>query len=175
MVNLLPGLLLVFSAAHLVTVLPPAASGLFGLLILLRIGWLEDNIAQDLLDRDRMPPGYVNTARRRQYLAWKLMARPPGSDPAENCPKLLATRMRAEVQGLCAVILSAAASGVAQSLPAGLFLSMAGAAVLLSLALRRADFMAVSLLHLEAGHPLERERLLSRTAWFNTGRSGPEG
>ena len=62
----LASMLIVFAAAHVAVSLPPAAVALIGLLLLLRIGWLEDNISQDLLDRDRMPASYVNTARRRQ-------------------------------------------------------------------------------------------------------------
>lgn len=170
----LASMLIVFAAAHVAVSLPPAAVALIGLLLLLRIGWLEDNISQDLLDRDRMPASYVNTARRRQRMAWYVLSRRPGRDPAGDCPALLATRMRAEVQGHWAALIAATAAGVAHGMPAGFALSMTMGAGLLVLALWRADHMALSLLHLEAGHPLTRERLLARSGWVNSYQDPPD-
>ena len=170
---ILSGALIVAAGALATLQMAAGAAALLGLLILLRISWLEENIVHDLVDRESLPNSYVNTARWRQRLLFTMFGRLPQRDPATLSPAILATQMRAEVQAWWSAVLSGAAVSVAHHAPAGVLLSLLVAAGLFLAALRRADDLTLTLRHVEMGRPLDRAALIRRAGWAISGdRSG---
>ncbi|GAA4227790.1 hypothetical protein GGQ68_004055 [Sagittula marina] len=154
--------------------LAPAVSGALGFLILLRICWLDDNIANDLLVRDDLPQSYINAQRRQQIIEMALLGRPRGD--AVTCPVQMATKMRAEAQVWSVVLLSGCAACFAHSMPLGAWLSSGLALAGFMQAFRMADRLSATLWLVECGLPLSREDLLARPAlsWVFRGRNrGP--
>ena len=132
---------------------PPGLLGALAMLALLRICWLEDNIVSDLFGRDRPPPGYRTASDLRRVLMLRVLGIWPGSRD-EVSAHLVATAMRAEAQVWGALLIAMAAGLVAQHGIFGAAMNLCLGAVLFVLALRRADRLALSLGHCEAGRAL---------------------
>lgn len=151
---------------------PTTIIGLVILLVLLRICWLGDNIAHDLAGQDRLPPAYVNAALRRQRAIWAALRIKPSSDPRAWRPALVATRMRAEEQAWYIYGVAAVAGLVATQAQTPGLLPVAAIGLLLRVAMRKADGLAVTLAYLGAAKPLPRGDLLARPAWVPGSRAG---
>lgn len=143
--------------------LPPETLALFALIGMVRLGWVDDNIANDLLDADRLPIGYINTFKRRQAVAWRLLGLRPVRDPAVVDPALLATRYRAEAQVLQSALLTGLAVSGAQLMPTPMAIPFF--VVTFVAAWRQMARLSTTLLTLETGRPLSRRQLLSRVRW----------
>ncbi|CUH79352.1 hypothetical protein [Tropicibacter naphthalenivorans] len=139
---------------------------MLALVALIRLAWLDDNIVNDLLESERLPTAYINTMRRRQIWAWRLFGVASDRDPADVSPSLLATRLKAEAQCISTVLLTGAALVGAVLLPGlvgGVFF-----ALMFWAAWQQMDRLAVTLVVLEYGAALPRERLLWRPAWVGS-------
>ena len=134
--------------------LPTGLVGAGALLALLRICWLEDNIVSDLFGRDSLPPGYRSTAEVRRLFFFRWLGICPAETSAEQSAHLMATAMRAEVQIWATLLLGFAAGVVAMHGMFAPWLNLAIASVLFVVALTRADRLALSLMHCDAGHAL---------------------
>jgi hypothetical protein len=130
------------------------------LVALLRVCWLEDNITNDLIGRDRLPGGYVNTAIRRGNFMRLWLGREPAEDASKMQPHHLATAMRAEIQVWACMMLGIAAATVALVGPLGVAGNLVLAGVVLILALRRVDMLVVSLAHCAEGRALPARLLM---------------
>lgn len=142
--------------------------GLLGLVVmigLMRICWLEDNIANDLIGQEKLPRGYVNTVIRRRNFLWYWFRLRPGEDVTENSPLQLATGMRAEIQVWACLLLGYGSTVFAQFGPVPGWGNLGLGAGLFLLALRRADTLAVTLAHCAQRRVLPRERLMPRQRW----------
>jgi hypothetical protein len=139
---------------------PPNLLAILSLLVLMRICWLEDNICNDLIGRDRLPGSYVNTSIRRGNLLRCWFGLETGEGAARLPPHQLATAMRAEIQVWGCMLFGIAATLVAQVTAFGPVIGLAAGAVLLRMALARADRLAVSLAHCAAGRALPQRLLL---------------
>lgn len=146
--------------------LTPSFAGVLGFLALIRICWLDDNIANDLLDRDVLPQSYRNAQRRQEHIESFLLGRPWGDK--DLTPALVATRMRAEADVWLAVILSGTAALLAQTAPLGGGLSALLAFLGFGLAFRTADKVSATLWMVECGRPLPREALVRRHVWAHS-------
>ena len=138
----------------------PGLVGVAVVFVLLRVCWLEDNIVSDLFGRDTLPRGYRNTAvqRRNFLLAWfGIWAR---ETTAEGSAHLMATAMRTEVQIWATLLWGGASALVALHAPFGTWISLCIATALFVVALTRADKLAGSLAHCEAGKALPAHMLL---------------
>ena len=142
--------------------LPAGLVGVIALLALIRICWLEDNIISDLFGRDRLPPGYRNTAELRRLFFFRWFGIWPEESRAEQSAHLMATAMRTEVQIWAALLFGLASTLVALHGPFVTLVNLALAAGLFVLALARADRLSISLAHCEAGRPLPDHLLLPR-------------
>lgn len=150
------------AAAFAPSLAPKALAGI-ALLALLRLSWLDDNIANDLIDQKVLPASYVNTVRRRQRIAWQLFGLSPQLDPKDQNPALVATAFRAEAHAILSALLTGAAMSAALHAPP--VTGVVGLALLLPLAFKQCDRLASALLHLESGRPLSRDRLLCKASW----------
>jgi len=130
------------------------------LFVLLRVCWLEDNISNDLIGRDSLPGGYVNTAIRRGNFVRQWLGREPAEDASKMPPHHLATVMRAEIQVWACMLLGICATALAQAGPLGTVTNLVLGGVLFVLALRRADRLMVSLAHCAEGRALPQRLLL---------------
>lgn len=145
-----------FGAMHLSSSLV----AVIAFLALLRICWLDDNIANDLLVRDDLPQSYINAQNRQRIVETLLLGRPWGE--TELSPELIATRMRAEMQVWTAVLFSGGAALMALSVPFGLWTSVTFALGGFVWAFRTADRLSETLWLVECGRSLPREELLRR-------------
>jgi hypothetical protein len=136
--------------------LPVGAALLVLGLALCRICWIEDNIHQDLLPADVLPPGYRACRERRRGLVGLLFGDPPDEI---DCPQRLAFHLRLHAHAWGAFAWALAAGTV---LPAGAPLTFAAGILGLALGLRHADYMAVSAAHLASGAPLPRRLIAGR-------------
>ncbi|MBP0484363.1 hypothetical protein [Sagittula salina] len=143
--------------------LDPAFTGLLGVLVVLRICWLDDNIANDLLDRDHLPQSYLNAQARQRMVEIMLLGKPWGE--VDLSPGLVATRMRAEAQVWSAVIVSGCAALLADTAPFGVGVSLVLALGGFLLAFRMADRISATLWLVECGRALPRRDLLQRPGW----------
>ena len=157
-----------FGALHLA----PSVASMVALIASLRICWLDDNIANDLLDRRDLPPSYQNARRRQEFLEQLLLGRPWGDAPLT--PGIVATKMRAEAQVWSAMLVSGAAAILAQQAPFGPVISVFLAIWVFVLALRCADRLSLTLWRVETGRPLPREDLLGRWRWAYSSREDGE-
>lgn len=139
---------------------PPNLIALLGLTALMRVCWLEDNICNDLVGRDRLPGGYVNTAIRRGNLLRRWFGMEPAEDTARMAPERVATAMRAEIQVWACMIIAMTATLVAQAGLLGLTGNLLLGTALLMLALFRVDRLTVSLAHCAEGRALPRALLI---------------
>lgn len=140
--------------------LPFGLVGGIALLALVRICWLEDNIISDLFGRDHLPAGYRNTAALRRLFFFRWFGIWSEASAAEQSAHLMATAMRAEVQIWAALLLGLASTLVMQTAPFGLVANACIGVALFVVALARADRLAVSLAHCEAGRALPDHLLL---------------
>lgn len=150
----LAGALAVAAGAMTAFALPQGLCLTLGLLLVIRICWLDDNVVNDLADREKLPASYAAAFARRQRLAVLLFGTPPSADVPS--PGMLATRLVAEARFWSAFVLAGAAVLVAQAMPFGFLLSFAIGIWLFLWALRRADQLTASLRCLEAGLPQAR-------------------
>lgn len=139
---------------------PPNLLAILSLLVLMRMCWLEDNICNDLIGRDRLPGSYVNTSIRRGNFLRLWFGLETGEDATRLPPHQLATSMRAEIQIWACMLLGIAATLVAQVTAFGPAIALLSGAALLSMALARVDRLTVSLAHCAAGRALPRRLLL---------------
>jgi len=160
--HVLTGAAVVLAGAMAAIWMAPGLTGVIALLALIRICWLEDNIISDLFGQEKLPPGYRNTAQMRRHMLLRLFGIWQEEGAAEGSAHLMATAMRAEVQIWGAVLLGMASALVALSGPFGLPVNLGVAAVLFAMALIRADRLALSLAHCEAGEVLPDRLLLPR-------------
>jgi hypothetical protein len=130
------------------------------LFALLRVCWLEDNITNDLIGRDSLPGGYVNTAIRRGNFLRLWFGHEPAEDASKMRPHHLATVMRAEIQVWACMMLGIAATTVALVGPLGLIGNLVLGGGVLIVALRRVDRLMVSLAHCAEGRALPARLLL---------------
>jgi hypothetical protein len=130
------------------------------LFALLRVCWLEDNITNDLIGRDSLPGGYVNTAIRRGNFLRQWFGHEPAEDASKMRPHHLATVMRAEIQVWACMMLGIAASTVALVGPFGVTGNLALGGGVLIVALRRVDRLMVSLAHCAEGRALPARLLM---------------
>ena len=130
------------------------------LFVLLRVCWLEDNITNDLIGRDSLPGGYVNTAIRRGNFVRQWLGREPAEDASKMPPHHLATVMRAEIQVWACMLLGLCATALAQAGPFGPATNLVLGGALFVLALRRVDRLMVSLAHCAEGRALPQRLLL---------------
>jgi hypothetical protein len=137
----------------------PGLMGVLALLLLMRICWLEDNITNDLIGRDALPGGYVNTAIWRGNLMRRFLGMQPRDDITDHSPHQLATSMRAEIQVWACLLLGLAATLTVQFAPFGPWLNGALGGLLLVLALNRTNRLTRSLAHCAEGRALP-DRLL---------------
>lgn len=131
--------------------LEPALLAALAVMLLVRICWLDECIFSDLPGRDRLPVGYINTGRRRQRLAWRVLRLRPERDTADISPPLLASAMTAQAEGLWAFGLAAGAMHVAGW---GGATGAIAAACLLAVSLQRAVRLERALRHVSADTPL---------------------
>ena len=143
--------------------LPMSFLALIAMVALIRLGWVDDNIANDLLKADRLPTGYANTVRRRQTWAWRLFGVRPRTEPCAIDPAMLATRYRAEAQVLQTGILTGLAVSTGGSLP--MPLGFVFLVITFGGAWRQMDRLFVTIGALERGEPLSPSILASRTRW----------
>lgn len=160
--HIIIGALLVAAGALSALWLPQGLVGALALLALLRICWLEDNIVSDLFGRDSLPAGYRSTAEVRRLFFFRWFGIRPGDTTAEATAHLMATAMRAEVQIWATVLLGQAAGLVALHGLFGPVMNIALGAVILVVALTRADRLAVSLMHCDQGRALPDHMLVPR-------------
>jgi hypothetical protein len=139
---------------------PPNLLAILSLLVLMRVCWLEDNICNDLIGRDRLPGSYVNTSIRRGNFLRLWLGLDPGEDAARLPPHQLATSMRAEIQIWACMLFGIAATLVAQVTAFGPVVGLGAGAALLAMALSRVDRLTVSLAHCAAGRALPQRLLL---------------
>ena len=109
--------------------LPPTIAAALGLLALLRVCWLEDNIRGDLDAADDVPQSYRETQRLQSRLRWLILGLWDDED-AVRCPRLLASQMRLQVHAWYAALYG----GVAACIALGAGVSVAGVAALAALA-----------------------------------------
>lgn len=157
--QIVTGAALVAAGALAALWVPQGVLGALALLALLRICWLEDNIVSDLFGRERPPPGYRNAADLRRVLVLRLLGIWPKAE-AEVSAHLVATAMRTEAQVWGTLLIAMAAGLVAQHGVFGAAMNLCLGAVLFGLALGRADRLALSLGHCEAGRALPDHLLL---------------
>jgi hypothetical protein len=128
--------------------LPPGAAILLLALLLCRVCWIEDNIHQDLLPSETLPPGYRACRERRRGLVGTLFGDAPD---ATDCPKRLASVLRLQSHAWAAFAWGLSA-GVA--LHAGAPYALAAGGLALLLALRQADYLALGASLMAQGGPL---------------------
>lgn len=143
--------------------LPPALLALIGMVAMIRLGWVDDNVANDLVDAKALPGSYVNSVKRRQVWAWRLFGLRPGLDPNQIDPALLATRYRAEAQVLQVALLTGLAVAAGLLLP--LAMGLPFLALMLGFAWLHMDRLYLSLVALDRGTPVPRHILMSRVRW----------
>jgi hypothetical protein len=105
--------------------LPTGASLLILGLAICRVCWIEDNIHQDLLPADSVPPGYQSCRDRRRGLVGALLG-DTGDDA--GCPRRLASALRIQAHAWAAFAWAVAGGTV---LPAGAPLTFTAGAVAL--------------------------------------------
>jgi len=159
-IHLLIGCSIVGTAALAGIWAPPNLLAIIALLVLMRICWLEDNICNDLVGRDRLPGSYVNTSIRRENFLRLWFGLEPGADAARLPPHQLATSMRAEIQIWGCMLFGLAATLIAQVTAFGPAFSAIAGAIVLTMALLRVDRLTVSLAHCAAGRALPLRLLL---------------
>jgi hypothetical protein len=154
-------------AAGSLAVLAGSAAGLWapgplaavaGLVALLRVCWIDENIRQDLDGAERMPAGYAHTLRLRRNLAARLFGAAP--EPI-TCPRLLASHLRAQAHAIYAFLFGLLAAALAAGAGDGA-LGLAAAAGALGLGLGRVDRLARADAHLRRGEALPRPLLDDR-------------
>ncbi|KIT14668.1 hypothetical protein [Jannaschia aquimarina] len=131
---------LVLSSILLAVVAPTGLMALAAILALLRIMWIEENIAEDLTDIRDMPAGY-------------------GRARALHAPLMLATALRVEAQGWSVFLLGTLTVWFGRT-----FSPLLGGLAVLALvacALRRAERCVGGLVCLEAGRPLPEKVLFA--------------
>jgi hypothetical protein len=148
--------LLAGSATGLWAATPLAA--IVGVVALLRVCWIDENIRQDLERADRMPAGYARVLNIRRRLSAQFF----GTAPEEiTCPRLLASHLRAQGHAIFAFLFGLVAVALAATIgdtPLGL-LAAGGA---LALGLGRIDRLAAADAHLRRREPLPRHLLDDR-------------
>ncbi len=145
-------------------VLPLGLVGALLVLSLLRICWLEDNIKTDLMGRAEMPANHLEALNQRRA-ATRLLTGSDGDAPTHHSPDLMATAMRGQIQALMAAGLAALAVLVARDLGGKPLIDLALGGFVLWLALRRADRLVVTLVHLDARRPLPHAAIMGRHPW----------
>lgn len=158
--HIIVGAALVGAGAMTPLWLPFGLVGGIALLGLVRICWLEDNIISDLFGRDSLPAGYRNTAALRRLVLFRWFGIWSEQSAAEQSAHLMATAMRAEVQVWAVLLLGLASTLVVQTAPFGLVANAGLGLALFLVALARADRLAVTLAHCEAGRALPDHLLL---------------
>lgn len=138
----------------------PGLLGVLALFALMRICWLEDNITNDLVGRDRLPNDYVNTAIRRGNILRLVLGREPAETTKDLPPHHVATAMRAEIQVWACMLFGMVSTLVAQRGPFGPLGDLALGAALFVFALRRVDRLLFTLAHCAEGRALPRHLLL---------------
>jgi len=137
---------------------PGSVATILGLIALIRICWIDENIRGDLEPAERMPPGYARTLDLRRRLAAALFR----SAPQEiTCPRLLATQLRAQGHAIFAflfALLATTLAAAAGDTPIGLL----AAGVALVLAFGRVDRLAAADAHLRRGEALPGHMLDDR-------------
>jgi hypothetical protein len=133
---------------------------ILALFVVLRVCWLEDNISNDLIGRDQLPGGYVNTAIRRGNFVRQWLGREPRADASKMRPHHLATVMRAEIQVWACVLLGLSSTSFAHGGALGVAGNLLAGAGLLAIALKRVDRLTVSLAHCAEGRALPQRLLL---------------
>ena len=169
-------------AAGSLAVLAGSAAGLWapgplaavaGLVALLRVCWIDENIRQDLDGAERMPAGYARTLRLRRNLAARVFGAAP--EPI-TCPRLLASHLRAQAHAIFAFLFGLLAAALAAGAGDGA-LGLAAAAGALGLGLGRVDRLARADAHLRRGEALPRPLLDDRgplvRLLVNPGTGGP--
>lgn len=135
--------------------LPAGAALLLSAVALCRICWIDDNIHHDLLPAKRMPPGYRGSRIDRGGVTGAAASAFRG-DP--NCPRRLAAELRLQAHAWGAFAWGVA-GGVMLQAATSLALSV-GAAGVVFLALRQADYLALGSATLAARGSLP-ERLIA--------------
>ncbi|MEM7724131.1 MAG: hypothetical protein AAF376_17420 [Pseudomonadota bacterium] len=158
--HLFQGVAFVATGAFVGLWAPTGLIGVFALLLLMRVCWLEDNITNDLVGRDELPDEYVNTAIRNGNLLRRWFGVAPATDIAGQTPHQLATGMRAETQIWACMLLGLAATLTAQVAPFGAVMNLIVASAIFVLALRRVDKLMISLRYCAAGRELPTRLLL---------------
>jgi len=137
-IALLSGGTLVLAGSAVALWLPGGLVGALGLLVLLRICWLEENIRSDLMRAHVLPEGY----RRTQALQrrWQMALFGAAAEPVA-CPQRLASILRVHSHSLYALLLGGSAAFIARTaaLPA---LGLALGAGILMLACMRVNRLA---------------------------------
>ncbi len=137
--------------------LPPALAIMVGIVALLRICWLEDNIHHDLLTSDRVPPGYkACRARRRAALP---LFRPHTLDET-TCPVMLASQLRIQSHAWSSFLWSLAAAII---LTGGSLFALIGGAIALGLGVRSVDRFALAQSVVLTGNRLAPQQLVARS------------
>lgn len=154
--HLLLGGLVVGAGAAAGLWLPLGAALLMLALALCRACWIEDNIHQDLLRAETLPPGYRACRERRSGFLGVVFG--DGAD-AVSCPRLLASELRLQAH-LWSAFAWAIAAGAA--LPSGAAPAVGAGALALLLALRHADYLAVGAALLARGAPLPPHLIAGR-------------
>lgn len=158
--HILIGAAMVGAGALAALWLPFGLIGSFAMLALLRICWIEDNINADLLGRDALPPGYLQTLQMRRLFVLRWFGIDLGRVPPGLSAHLVATALRAEAQIWGASLLGYASMILAQYGPLGTVGNLAIAALFFVAGLRRADRLAVTLSYCDRGRPLPAAMLL---------------
>lgn len=160
---ILSGGLAMAAGAMGVLMLSPEFAALAIVGIVVRLVWLDDKIANDLMMRSCLPLRYLKAQRWRQVVERLLMGR-AWKEP-EMTPALLATRFRAEMMVWTIVLTAGAATEMARTLPLGMGWSVMTAFAGFVLAGRMADRLALTLWLVECGQSLPREALMRRPPW----------
>jgi len=158
--QLLIGCAVVAAAALTGVWAPMNLVGIIALFVLLRVCWLEDNISNDLIGRDRLPGGYVNTAIRRGNFMRQVLGREPAQDASKMPPHHLATVMRAEIQVWACMLFGLCSTAIVQSGPFEMTGNFLAGFALFVLALVRIDRLMVSLAHCAEGRALPARLLV---------------
>lgn len=158
---------IVFAGAVFALSVPLQVAAFVTLMATLRICWLEDNIASDLVDAQELPGGYVNAIRKRQRLLWALLRLSPGKPAETRCPLLVATSLRAQSETLSAAVLSVLAVLTLRDLDVyPVMAALIGLPILVA-AFWRADQVIEAVTCLHAERPIPRERFFS---WVSSRR-----
>jgi len=107
---LLSGAALVLTGSAAALWLPANLVTALGLLVLIRVCWLEENIRGDLMSAKRMPEGYRQAQLVQQR--WRYMLFGTAAEEI-TCPQRLASRLRVQAHAHYALLLGALSAGIA--------------------------------------------------------------